>query len=93
MRETEAKIYLTCDSGATAKAAWKALQADGAQGIELEDVEDFLDEMTELRLMYEEDGIYLSLAVALDSPAKSRVVEANEEPAHNPALVKLSRAG
>ncbi len=63
LRETEAKIYLTCDGGATAMAAWKALQADEAKDIVLEDVEDFLDEMTELRLMYEEDGVYLSLAV------------------------------
>ena len=44
-------------------AAWKALPAPESKGIELEDVEDFLDEMTELRLMYEEDGLYLSLAV------------------------------
>lgn len=69
LKETEAKIYLICDSGATAMAAWKALQADGAKDIEPEDVEDFLDEMTELRLMYEEDGLYLSLAVPVNSPA------------------------
>jgi len=73
LKETEAKIYLTCDSGVTAMAVWKALQADGTKDIELEDVEDFLDEMTELRLMYEEDGLYLSLAVPVDSPAKSGV--------------------
>lgn len=73
-------------------AAWKALQADGAKDIEPEDVEDFLDEMTELRLMYEEDGLYLSLAVPVNSPAKSGVVEVKDALAHNLALVKLSRA-
>lgn len=69
LEETEAKIYLSCDSGATAMAAWKALQADGANEIELEDIEDFLEEMTEMRLMYEEDGLYLSLAVPEGLPA------------------------
>jgi len=69
LEETEAKIYLSCDSGVTAKAAWKALQAEGAKEIELEDIEDFLGELTEMRLMYEEDGLYLSLAVPEDSPA------------------------
>src|SRR6266536_2388867 len=92
LRETEAKIYLTCDGGTTAMAAWKALQADEAKDIELEDVEDFLDEMTELRLMYEEDGLYLSLAVPVDSPAKTLVVEVKDASTHNTALVKLSRA-
>ncbi len=61
--ETEGKIYLTCNGGATAMAAWKALPAPESKDIELEDVEDFLYEMTELRLMYEEDGLYLSLAI------------------------------
>ncbi len=92
LKETEAKIYLSCDSGMTAMAAWKALQADGTKDIELEDVEDFLDEMTELRLMYEEDGLYLSLAVPVDSPAKTLVVEVKDASTHNTALVKLSRA-
>jgi len=71
LKETEARIYLACDSGATAMAAWQAVQADGAKDIELEDVADFLDEMTDLRLLYEEDGVYLSLAVPRDSPATS----------------------
>jgi hypothetical protein len=92
LQETKAKIYLTCDSGVTAMAAWKALQADGAKDIELEDVKGFLDEMTELRLMYEEDGLYLSLAVHVDLPAKSGVVEAKDALAHKPDLVKLCRA-
>jgi len=91
LRETEAKIYLSCDGGATANAVWKALLAAGEKEITFEDVEDFLRQMTELRLMYEEEGQYLSLAVPLNTQKKSGVGE-GEGSQTGPAFVQLSRA-
>jgi magnesium-protoporphyrin IX monomethyl ester (oxidative) cyclase len=92
LRESEAKIYLTCDGGATPKAVWKTLVADGETEIGLEDVEDFLQQMTDLRLMYEEEGQYLSLAVPVNPQKKSAAGEKdNSEHAAGPAFVQLSR--
>ncbi|MBA2524596.1 MAG: RiPP maturation radical SAM protein 1 [Pyrinomonadaceae bacterium] len=90
--ETEAKIYLSCDGGATPMTVWKTLQADGETEISLEDVADFLQQMMELRLMYEEEGQYLSLAVAANPQAKSAVHETEGALAADPAFVQLSRA-
>jgi ribosomal peptide maturation radical SAM protein 1 len=90
--ETEAKVYLGCDAGATPAAVWKTLLADGETDISLEDVQIFLDEMTEMKLMYEEDGLYLSLAVAANPQPKNAVVAVTEGTlAASTALVKLSR--
>jgi len=61
--DTEARIYLACDEGATAMDVWKLLRAEGNTTVSAEEVEDFLDEMTAARLMYKEDELYLSLAV------------------------------
>jgi hypothetical protein len=71
LAETEAKVYLACDGGATPTAVWKTLQTGGETGIGLEDVEEFLDEMTAARLMYREDNVYLSLAVAMNPQMNS----------------------
>lgn len=58
-------------------AVWKALRADGGAEISLADVEDFLDEMTEVTLMYKEGGVYLSLAV----PMNPQITRTNGEAA------------
>jgi ribosomal peptide maturation radical SAM protein 1 len=92
LRKSEAKIYLGCDGGATANALWKALLADGEKEISLEDVEDFLQQMTELRLIYEEEEQYLSLAVAVNPQTKSAVAKTERENAAGPAFIQLSRA-
>ena len=89
LRESEAKIYLSCDGGATPMAVWKTLQIDGETEISLEDIADFLQQMTELRLMYEEDGQYLSLAVPANPQKKSALGEVDS--AVGPA-VQLSKA-
>jgi hypothetical protein len=96
--EREAQIYLGCDSGTTPLAAWNALQADGELDIDLEDVEDFLNEMAEMNLMYREDATYLSLALPVNPPRKANIVEdgdqlSAEALAANPAFVQISHPG
>jgi hypothetical protein len=66
LADTEARIYLACDEGATAIDVWKLLRAEGNTTVSSDEVEDFLDEMTEARLMYKEDELYLSLAVPMN---------------------------
>jgi ribosomal peptide maturation radical SAM protein 1 len=78
LEQTEAAIYLSCDAGATPKMAWKSLDEETRCQIEVEEVEDFLKEMTELKLMYEEDGCYVSLAVAENRRSERTVVETAE---------------
>ena len=91
--ETEAKIYLTCDSGVTARAAWKAVKADGGKDISLQDVEDFLEEMTERRLIYKEGGLYLSLAVPRDSTVRERSHQTEKTASIQSELVELTKTG
>ncbi len=78
LSEAEKTIYLGCDGGATPMMLWKELRAGGKTEISPDDVADFLDELTELKLMYEEDGVYLSLAVLVNPESKSAVVEAGD---------------
>jgi len=72
LEEVEAYIYHACDEGQTSSVLYRMLQTDGYTDIQQEDVEDFLREMTRLKLMYEEDGCYLSLAVAVSDTTHSR---------------------
>jgi ribosomal peptide maturation radical SAM protein 1 len=65
---TEAAIYLACDDGASAEEAWTAVGADGDHDADLEEVKEFLDELVERRLVYREDGRYLSLALPMRLP-------------------------
>ena len=90
LAETETKIYPACDAGATPLAVWSSLQVDGQTDISLEDVEDFLDEMNDLKLMYEEDGVYLSLAVPTNPRMESVAVESRDAPSKS-SFVELSR--
>jgi len=87
---TEAKIYLACDAGATPAAITKTLRLEGETSVSLEDVVEFLDELTEARLMYKESGVYLSLAVPM-SPQVSDANRANGGAASQSAFVALTR--
>jgi ribosomal peptide maturation radical SAM protein 1 len=62
--EDEARIYLACDDGATATAAWEAVRVHGSAELTVEDVQEFLDELVASRLVYQENGRYLSLALS-----------------------------
>lgn len=58
--ETEMRIYLALDASATPKAVHEQL-GSGAPSVEA--IEAFCDQLVEMRLAYEEDGRYLSLAI------------------------------
>ncbi len=67
--ETEARIYLACDAGATPASVRDALKEKGEE-VETEEIESFLQGLLEERLVYEEDGRYLSLALPVNRYAK-----------------------
>jgi ribosomal peptide maturation radical SAM protein 1 len=91
LEEREADIYLLCDAGATPMAIWKALQKKGSSSLAVEEVKAFLDALVEARLVYEEDGLYLSLAVPTNVEAEEFEIEAQEnEPL--PMLVQIGPA-
>jgi ribosomal peptide maturation radical SAM protein 1 len=60
--KTEAVLYLVCEDGATASGAWHAADEAGL-GVSIEEVKAFLDDLVAERLMFEEGGRYLSLAI------------------------------
>jgi hypothetical protein len=66
--EHEAQIYLACEDGATAAQVWAGLGPAGTTDLDVDDVTEFLDELVELRLVFEENGRYLALALPPDLP-------------------------
>ena len=64
--EVEAMVYLSCDSGIRPEAVWKTLESTGFSDVTLDDVKDILRGFERERLVYEEDGQYLSLALPLN---------------------------
>jgi hypothetical protein len=66
--DLEAKIYLACEDGATASEALAALGAAGSEDLTVDDVREFLDELVDMRLAYEEGGRYLALALPARLP-------------------------
>ena len=87
--DIEADIYLACDAGATPAAVWQRLQQQGHNAISIDEVKEFLAALLEARLVYEEEGRYLSLAVALNAEAEEAAIEESEVAA---ALVQIGRA-
>jgi len=61
--DLEAKIYLACEDGATAAEALAALGPAGSEDLGVGEVREFLDDLVNLRLAYEEGGRYLALAL------------------------------
>ena len=58
--DCEARIYLACEDGATPSAVRESLNdADVSEG----EIRDFLDDLVVSRLVYEEGGRYLALAL------------------------------
>ena len=66
--DVEARLYLACENGASASEALNQVRADTQSGIDLEDVHQFFDELMGLRLLFEEDGHYLALALPATLP-------------------------
>jgi ribosomal peptide maturation radical SAM protein 1 len=90
--EVEARVYLACEAGVTAATAWKL--AGGAQAnLDVEDVEQFLDELVAARLVFEENGRYLSLAIPTDPDMDDAADSVPEEQRlREPSLVSLRRS-
>ena len=63
LKKTEAEIYLACDAGAKPKQICKQVSDLTGAKIKIEEVEAFLAQLVNLKLIYMEDGIYLSLAI------------------------------
>jgi ribosomal peptide maturation radical SAM protein 1 len=59
----EAEVYLACDGGATPKSVLERLRASGYTRTRLAEVTEFLVELLDAGLVYEENGRYLSLAL------------------------------
>jgi ribosomal peptide maturation radical SAM protein 1 len=66
--EREAQIYLACEDGATAAQVWAGLDPATTTDLDVDDVTGFLDELVGLRLLFEEGGRYLALALPPDLP-------------------------
>jgi ribosomal peptide maturation radical SAM protein 1 len=63
----EAKIYLACDAGATAADICRQLNAEGGNSMDAIELENYLRELVDARLMYREGKSFLSLAIAVNS--------------------------
>lgn len=64
--EREAQIYLACDAGATPVHIFRKLQESGEKAVTIEDVSEFLNQLVEARLAFEENGSYISLAIPVN---------------------------
>ncbi len=68
--ESEALIYLACEDGATAAQAFEAVRGAGTTDVSVEDVQEFLEDLVESRLAFEEGGRYLALALPVNLTEK-----------------------
>ena len=57
----EEKIYLACDAGATADQLSTQFAVDGDEELDAKEIEEFLDDLVQARLMYREGNCFLSL--------------------------------
>jgi ribosomal peptide maturation radical SAM protein 1 len=65
--EQEAAVYLACDAGATVPAIVESLRESPAGALSEAEIRSLLGDFLDARLMYEERGRYLSLAVQRSS--------------------------
>jgi len=76
------EAYLACERGAIPHRVWSNLSPEYQSGVTEGDVKDFLDQMVSMRLVFEESGHYLSLALpegeGLDV-AESSVTDVQEQ--------------
>jgi hypothetical protein len=59
----EEKIYLACDAGATANDLSTKFALDGEEELDAQEIEEFLDDLVQARLMYREGNSFLALAI------------------------------
>jgi hypothetical protein len=60
----EAKIYLACDAGTTAAEIYRQFVEEGDNSIDAIEIENYLQELVEAKLLYREAKSFLSLAIA-----------------------------
>jgi ribosomal peptide maturation radical SAM protein 1 len=61
--EAEARVYLACESGGTLRSIVEELARFGCRTLEQTELEGLLRDMVEARLVYQEGGEYLALAL------------------------------
>jgi ribosomal peptide maturation radical SAM protein 1 len=84
----EAKIYLACDAGATAADILRQLAAEGDNSLDVVEIENYLQELVDARLMYHEGKSFLSLAIAVNSAgALPRTLTQEVKPVALPVVV------
>lgn len=71
LSESEARIYLACEDGASVAQVCEALPAATRKEVSADDVRAFLDELVASRLMYHEEGRYLALALPASLPEEA----------------------
>jgi ribosomal peptide maturation radical SAM protein 1 len=82
----EEKIYLACDAGATADHLSEQLAMDGDEELDAREIEEYLDDLVQARLMYREGNCFLSLAIPLRmAPTASEA--SSETDAATPCLI------
>jgi ribosomal peptide maturation radical SAM protein 1 len=72
LADLEAKIYLSCTAGASLDTVWNNLDGEEKTQVPRGDVKEFLDQLVENRLVYHEDGLYLSLSISHRAMVKAR---------------------
>lgn len=75
--ETEALLYLACEDGLTARRAQSAAEDAGIE-VDLDEVTSFLNNLVDQRLMFEEGGRYLSLALPASPTTRLRTAEGDD---------------
>jgi ribosomal peptide maturation radical SAM protein 1 len=95
----QAKAFLACDAGANVDGVAKALHTGGESGIKEGELQRFLESLVSDRLVYKEEGKYLTLSVSVNPDAdrfRAAMVQAasDETPAvaaNAQKLISLSR--
>jgi hypothetical protein len=71
----EAKIYLACDAGITAAEIHRQLVAEGENQIDTTEIESYLQELVEAKLIYREGKNFLALAIAIGGVEVPRPID------------------
>jgi ribosomal peptide maturation radical SAM protein 1 len=78
LADFESQIYLACDGGTTPSKIWELLKARETE-FGRKDIEEFLLQLLEAGLVYEEDGKFLSLAIPVRHKIQTPVTEAHRD--------------
>jgi ribosomal peptide maturation radical SAM protein 1 len=85
----EAKIYLACDAGTTASEIHRQLVAEGDENVGTEEIERYLQELVDAKLLYREGKSFLSLAIAMGGVEVPGPIDQRKMNIDNPTLPVL----